>query len=120
MEVTKNAVFECGLVVKPEMCYLAGSPDGVYLNEHNEVVVLEIKCPISNEDQPIFVKYLTFQVDKKGHLIWELDLNDAQGRKYYTQIQINMFICGAKYCDFFVWSSVDYRLFTVNFDKKYF
>ena len=118
MEITKNEVFQCGLVVNPDMSWLFGSPDGLFLNDQNELSVLEIKCPISNEDQKITVPYLDFEI-KKGHRRWQLDLKNSQGRKYYSQVQINMFLCGAKSCDFFVWTSVDYRLFSVQFEKTY-
>lgn len=99
-------VHEVGLIVSPKQPYLACSPDGIiYTGEFLEL--LEIKCPYSCENTPIadiekktsFVPYLIF--DDFGYL--KLKESD----KYYTQVQVSMYILGIKTCHFFVFSSQD-------------
>ena len=116
MEITKNEVIQVGLVVRNDISWLAGSPDGLFVDQAGNTVLLEIKCPISNQDQQIFVKYLDLNVDTMNH---ELNRKDAQGKVYYTQVQLLMFLCGAKKCDFFVYSSVDHTIVSIEYDKTY-
>ena len=104
------------LLVKTEKSWLAGSPDGLVLNQFGDLILLEIKCPSSNEGKEISVPYL----DLDGYTMqYELSQNDSQGRMYFTQVQILMYITGAKLTHFFVYSAVDYKLVLVHYDKKY-
>jgi len=111
-EVTGNKVNKCGLVIKMGKSYLAASPDGLVLDEDGEIIVLEVKCPISCKDAMIFTDYLNWNPFKKEH---ELVKKDA----YYTQVQLQLYCCGAKKAHFFVFSSVSYRLVTVNLDEEF-
>lgn len=100
-------VHEVGLIVSLKQPYLACSPDGI-IDTGENMELLEIKCPYSCENTKIvdfqtkmsFVPYLMF--DKNGELF--LKEND----KYYTQIQVSMYILGIQMCYFFVYSSQDH------------
>ena len=109
MQVTGNQVFPCGLLVKPGQCWISASPDGLFFDKDNQLGVLEIKCPSSCKDKKIWApKYLTY---KPCSLL--------KSHPYYTQVQIQMYVTGAKFAHFFVYSSKDYKLVTVPLDEVY-
>ena len=110
MQVSGNVVVPCGLLVKPDECWISASPDGLFLDKDNKLGVLEIKCPSSCKDKKIWVpKYLTYKPPCK--LI--------KSHPYYTQVQIQMYVTGAKFAHFFVYSTKDYKLTTVPLDQVY-
>jgi hypothetical protein len=106
IELTGFSVVETGLVVKKNLCWLAASPDGLFLDERDRLMVLEIKCPSSCKDLPINVEYIKDDELKKSH-------------PYYTQIQLTMFVCNAEEAAFFVYSSVDQKCLRVPFDQAF-
>ena len=113
-EVTGNKVDKTGLVVKMGKCFLAASPDGLVIDENGDIIVLEVKCPIKCKDKNIFIEYLD-QNYVNGRIEHEL----SKKHPYYTQVQLQLFCCGAKTAHFFVYSSVDYQLVTVDFDQDF-
>ncbi len=102
----KKQVYECGLVVHPDLPWLGSSPDGLVFENDGSTTLLEIKCPSSCEDSQIQVPYI---VDGK------LKKTD----KYYAQCQINMLLCKAKNCDLFIFSMSDHLLVQVPFDQDF-
>ena len=112
-EVTNNKVSRAGIVVKLDQCYLGASPDGLVIDENDELIVVEVKCPISCKDKKIVVEYLT--VTGTRPLTYGID----KKHPYFTQVQLLMHCCGAKKCHFFVYSSADYTLVPVDYDETY-
>ena len=87
---------ETGIVIQPNLCWLAASPDGLIYDK--ELGLIEIKCPYSKreltpeellEDEP--VKPVLKQTHSFG---------------YYTQIQMAMGLCGLNFCDFIVYTFI--------------
>ena len=112
-EVTKNKVTKAGIVVKLDQCFLGASPDGLVIDENGDLIVLEIKCPITCKDKNIIVDYIT--VTGTRPLAYGLDRKHS----YFTQVQLLMHCCRAKKCHFFVYSSADYTLVSVDYDERY-
>ena len=104
--VTGNTTFVPGLCVKVDKPWLAATPDGVFLDENQNITLVEIKCPISCQNKKIDVKYIV-----NG----ELKKSDP----YYTQCQIQMFCTNARTTHFFVYSAEDYKLIEVKFDHEF-
>jgi exodeoxyribonuclease (lambda-induced) len=79
--------------------WLGASPDG-FIDDGRGII--EIKCPygLRNDECPQFKS-----IEEQPH--------------YYAQVQIQMFVTGACYCDFFQWNTHDYRLDYVNYNPKY-
>ena len=101
-----KVVHESGLVVSQNYPWLCASPDGLII-EDNEIVVLEIKCPVSGQDGPL-------QVDdyiKDGSL--------SRTHKYFSQVQVQMFCCNAKQCHFFLYGSQDDKLIKIKRDDTF-
>ena len=114
-EVAKYKVFKSGIVVKLDKCFIAASPDGLVLDENGDIIVLEVKCPISCKDSKIVVEYLEALNPGEPRLNYRL----SKKHQYFCQVQLLMYCCGAKKCHFFVYSSVDHVLVNVDYDEKY-
>jgi hypothetical protein len=105
-ELSGYKVIQVGLMVKVEKPWLAATPDGLFLDSEWQRNILEIKCPYSNKDKDIDVPYL-----KDGKL--------NQRHAYFTQIQLQLYVCKAKKATLFIYSSNDSRSVQVPYDEKY-
>ena len=96
-------VIQVGLVVLQCQPWLSATPDGFVLENGAITKILEIKCPISCEKEPIFDK-----TANKFNVPYLKKINDVDQlnptHKYYTQCQIQMYVTGLSSCDFYVWS----------------
>ncbi|CAN7940140.1 unnamed protein product [Ixodes hexagonus] len=116
---TGEHVVEVGLLVHKQQTWLCGSPDGLFAKKDG-TVLLEIKCPYSIRKSAVvdvatatkvsFVKYLTY-VDNKLHL--------RNSHRYYTQVQLLMYVLNLKECLFFVYTSVDSVIVVVDRDDTF-
>ncbi len=102
----KKQVYECGLVVHPDLPWLGSSPDGLVFENDGSTTLLEIKCPSSCEDDQIDVDYIVNGQLKKSH-------------SYYAQVQLQMLLCHSEMCHLFVFSLADHLLVEVPFDKEF-
>ena len=105
-ELTKNVIFQSGLVVLKNKPWLCASPDAIVKDENGQFLVLEIKCPSSCKDKKIVVPYLVNDSLKKSH-------------PYYTQVQIQLFCCNLTTAHFFVFSETNYKLIIVKRDDPF-
>jgi hypothetical protein len=105
-DVTGAKVQEAGLVFCEEQPWLACSPDGIIVNTSGELTVLEIKCPIKCREDRINVDYL-----RDGKL--------KKTDQYYFQVQMQLYLCKAKKCHFFVFSTADYLLIEIDRDEAF-
>lgn len=105
---------------------MCGSPDGVVVeideNFNLSIKLLEIKCPTSCKDRPIveivddeiFINVPYLDVNPKtGQIV--LKKND----KYYTQIQILMYLINSESCYFYIYSPVESELLIVPRDEGF-
>lgn len=114
-------VRETGLVIQPNLYWLASSPDGLVSDNSDprKLGLVEIKCPKSKQfctpeqilkDDKFYMHYVEGQP--------MLKLSHSNG--YYTQIQMAMGICGLKFCDFIVYTFKGMIISRTVFDEKYF
>ena len=96
-----------GLIVSKKYKWLCGSPDANVADYEGNRILLEIKCPSSNKNSKINVKYL----NKHGKL--------KESSEYFMQVQLLMYLSKCQLAHFFVFSDADYRLVEVPLDKKY-
>jgi len=91
---TGNTVQPAGFVTWDN--WLGASPDGYVANDG----LVEIKCPFGKrkDESPEFAS-----IDDQPH--------------YYAQMQIQMFVTGANWCDFWQWSPSGHKLERVEYDK---
>ena len=93
---------ECGLFIKPDYPFLAASPAGLLMCKCCGLATVEAKCPFSVRNYNIHVKETFDRVNF---------LEDVNGKpclkhshKYYTQMQAQMWVCGASHGFFIVWT----------------
>jgi hypothetical protein len=105
-EVTGATVHNSGLVICEPQPWLACTPDGLVVDEEDNITVVEIKCSIKCREDKIEVDYVKNGELKKTH-------------EYYFQIQVQLYLCKAKMCHFFVFSTADYLLLKIPLDKPF-
>lgn len=102
MECHENcACRDSGLVINPEYPYIGATPDGIASCLCCGEVILEIKCPYCARDSSI---------DESVTCLEKTDgkLSLDRSHSYYYQIQCQMLLCDKEFCDFIVWTSVDF------------
>jgi len=110
-QYTGAKVFPSGLVISNTNPWLCGTPDGLFSLDTwglgEGIGVLEIKCPYSCRDaKKIDVPYINWPELKKNH-------------PYYTQVQLQMYLCNAKFALFYVFSPADSQLIKVERDNLF-
>jgi hypothetical protein len=109
-------VEQCGLFVKSDRPYIAGSPDGIVSCNCCPKAVLEIKCPFTLADKSVKDGWKNFDyLNMNDNQILELN----QKHPYYTQLQGQMTVTGLKMGHFFVWSPKGSLQTIVNFDPMF-
>ena len=96
-------VKESGLILDPMYSFVGASPDGVVTCTCCGTGVLEIKCPYSCRNKGL--QELSEEKSRFFLCVTEagnLELKD--NHQYFYQIQLQMKLCNASFCDFVVWS----------------
>lgn len=106
----------CGLVVNPEFSFLGATPDGKVCTDRG-TGILEIKCPfkareLTPQDAATAIK--NFCLRKKGDIL-ALDRNHA----YFFQVQGQLLVTGAPFCEFVVYTSKGVHIETIEADKEF-
>ncbi|CAK6972964.1 uncharacterized protein LOC125246229 isoform X2 [Scomber scombrus] len=100
--------FSCmdsGLWLSPKWPYMGASPDGMVRCDCHGTGICEIKCPHNQRDEI----NLRMCAGTPGFCL----LNDGDDVKldrshaYYSQVQGQLHVVGADYCDFVVWNRND-------------
>ncbi len=93
---TNFAIKNTGLHISLSHPYIGASPDGITLCQCCGKNLVEVKCPFCTNDVTK-VKYI---LPDKDTGITKL----ARDHAYYYQMQVQMFVLGAKSCDFVVYT----------------
>ena len=113
-------VLPCGLVQRPDMPTVGASPDRRVLDpkSHAHYGIIEIKCPYKY--RCITPREATQSGDKDFCL--EM-VNDQillkRGHAYYMQVQGQMALCGAQWCDFVVYTFKGMHIERISFDEQF-
>lgn len=116
---TIHTNFQCresGLHISVDHPFLAASPDGVVSCTCCGDGVLEIKCPYNGREGP------TRQLAAaKSSCITLVDgkLELKTDHAYYYQVQMQMLVCEASYCDFVLWTLQDFVNLRVYKDTEF-
>nr|XP_047137738.1 uncharacterized protein LOC124814271 [Hydra vulgaris] len=90
-----------GLVIKPDKFYLGVSADAVVKCSCCGTGIVEVKCPYSLREKGLHdiilsnAFYLTYENGEKNH-------------EYYCQVQHENYVCEVEYCDFVVWTPIEF------------
>lgn len=106
-----------GFFICDEYQQLGASPDATVMCKCCGFGCVEVKCPY-------LLQELTLEefAQRKTSCLVHHGAKFSLDRKhiYYYQIQLQMFITKAKYCDFVIWSTKDLFVERIIFDKMFF
>ena len=112
--------FPSGFVVNPAFPFLGCSPDAkvIDVTEDNPYGILEIKCPYKHRN-------VTPETACAGDGQFHLEMKDdfpvlKENHKYYCQVQGQMGITGAKWCDFVTYTFQGMVIERIYFDAEFF
>jgi hypothetical protein len=103
-----------GLLVSKEYPFLGASADGIVTCGCCPKRVLEIKCPYKHRNNTISEAVqtdTTFCLDRTLHL--------KKSHRYYSQIQLQIFVHGVDNGDFFVFTNKDSHCVNVHKDESF-
>ena len=111
-------LYKSGLVVNPAFCWLGASPDGVVYDpsmEENPFGLFEAKCPFCGAGK----KIVDVIKENKQFYLKQTDhgIKLKENHNYYYQVQGLMGVTGMKWCDFCVWTVVDFFQQRILFDE---
>lgn len=107
---------ECGLMVNNEFPYLGASPDGI-LCDGGKVGIVEIKCPYAARNSTIEEAcngLKDFALTKENTTI-----SLKRNHMHYSQVQGQLLISGADYCEFIVFTQKDIHQEKIEPDIPY-
>ena len=102
---TGHHVHECGLVVNPQFPFLGATPDGTVCDK-GESGILEVKCPFSIRDSNILE---AVRSNRPNLFVYEHDgkVLLKRNHKHWFQVQGQLLVTGAKFCDFITFTKCD-------------
>lgn len=119
MERARNPVqiYSSGLFVNPKICWAGASPDGKVFDAKYGLGLLEVKCAYKHRDISAVDACCdpTFYCELNGQGLPCLKRN----HHYYSQVQGQLGICGARWCDFVVYTNKGLIIERIAFDIHY-
>lgn len=99
--VPSVSVGEAGLFIDTDNFFVGASPDGIISCDCCGRGVLEVKCPLCVKDTSI--------LDAAAKNDFCLGTTNStvslkKGHKYYYQVQAQIFVTNANFCDFIIWT----------------
>lgn len=108
---------ECGLFISSSVGYLGASPDGLVYRGGEVCGCIEVKCPFSVRDSTISDACMKPQFfctkDEKGIIAVKRSHN------YFYQIQGQLAVLKLPWCDFIVWTNIDFHVERVLADTTF-
>ena len=105
--LNKDAIFrseQCGFFINPLYPFFRASPDGMRHCACHGCGCVEVKCPATKASLTIDENCQdpTFCLEKIGD---KIKLKTTQ--QYYKQVQMQIFVTNADFCDFVMWTTKD-------------
>ena len=110
---TNFGIKKCGLFVDGKRPYIGASPDAIMECKCHGKSVVEIKCPYSIKDSHELTPEVASKVD---FLTVDPKICLKKSHKYYTQLNSQMALTGAKHGYFVVWTPADTLIEKIDFD----
>jgi len=99
-EHSECEIQECGLKICQDLPFIGATPDGIFSCKcHPSCQLIEVKCPYSMRDTDSIedaIKQSKFFIDQDKQL--------KKNNRYFTQVQLQLFVFGLKECIFIVWT----------------
>ena len=103
-----------GFCINNKWLWMGASPDGFVYCQCCGNGLLEIKCPFVLKDKTITEQLLNSNFcleEVNGQLMLKRD------HAYYYQVQCQLAVSEASYCDFFLWSKKEHYMERIYFDE---
>ena len=102
------AITKSGFIISEKEPFLGVSPDGRVMCKCCGEGLLEVKCPFKYRETRLSdaVKAEDFCMKQNYGL--------KENHRYYTQVQLQMYVCKVDYVDFLVWTPIDCIISRVN------
>ena len=110
VEQTGLKVQKVGLVIDPSLPFLAASPDGLVGITHT----VEVKCPYKGRKDMVRPGPNFPFITEEGS-----DLKLRKQHKYYDQVQGQMLLTKRESCYFVIYTFIDLKIISVQFDQEY-
>ena len=109
-------IYESGCVINSAFPWLAASPDGIVYHKDVGYGLVEVKCSYSKRNvTPLDAckdpAFFCFEADGKVHL--------KDDHAYYAQVQGQLGVCGASYCDFVVYTNKGLSIERITFNAAF-
>ena len=104
----------CGFVVNEQFMFLGASPDGKVCQD-SQCGIIEIKCPYKARNMTVSEAVTTLQPD----FMLDDGMDLKKTHNYYAQVQGQLMITGAPFCDFIVFTYKDLFVIRVLPDQDY-
>jgi len=106
-------MYEYGCVINPTVPWLGASPDGIVFHEDVGYGLVEVKCSyskrnVSSRDACQDPSFFCPEVNGKVFLKHDHD--------YYSQVQGQLGVCAASYCDFMLYTNNGLSIERMTFD----
>ena len=106
-------MYEYGCVINPTVPWLGASPDGIVFHEDVGYGLVEVKCSyskrnVSSRDACQDPSFFCPEVNGKVFLKHDHD--------YYAQVQGQLSVYGASYCDFMLYTNKGLSIERITFD----
>ena len=106
-----------GLVINPAYPHLGATPDGIVQCMCCGKGVVEVKCPYNCKDK-------SFEIASDDSTFCLRSTTDSNfmlrtEHAYYYQVQLQMKVCEADYCDFVVWRPTEIAVIRIIPDKTF-
>lgn len=103
-------VSECGIFMKTSHPFLAATPDGISSCLCCGKGCIEVKCPDSKN-----IKFYS----EKNHSCFDSEMNVKRDHKYFSQMQLQMFMTDTEFCDLVVWTEEESVIRRIKRDNFY-
>ncbi|KAK9962094.1 hypothetical protein ABG768_019065 [Culter alburnus] len=108
---------ECGFIINPKFPQVGASPDGLVQCTCCGKGCIEIKCPYKYRNNT--VEEACSSCDKDFCLeVVDGELQLKKSSPYYKQVQTQIFVADAEYCDFILWTLKDCAVLRVAPDPQ--
>ena len=96
-----------GLIIPPQIPFLASTPDNIIVTSKGEIITVEVKCPVSTDAKSV-------DWIKDGKFV-----DNRQGNIYRLQFQMQIWFCRAQRGIMFIYSESNNQIVYDNFDKVF-
>ena len=105
-----------GLVIRSDKFYLGVSADALVKCSCCGTGVVEVKCPYSLREKGLHDIILT----NAFYLIYENgEYNLKKNHEYYSQVQHKIYVVDVEYCDFVVWTPIEFVVLRIYKDTVF-